>query len=282
MLIDTHSHLYFEEFKDDLKDVVKRAVENGVTTLFTVGVDVQTSQIAQELENNQVGFYSTIGIHPHNAFEYSQDPDKLIQQDIERLTEIYHSNPQKVIAVGECGLDYMFENNPDFVPSNLTAKQLKQLQQKLLIAQVNLARRLNLPLMIHCRDNRSQGPANTNCWEDTIEIIKDRSGILHCYSGLENITQKALKLNFLFSFAATITYPKNDYLRQAVKLIPLEKICLETDCPFLPPQGKRGQRNEPSTVKELAETVAQLKQTTFKEVAGQTTNNVYTMFKIDR
>ena len=262
MLIDTHSHLYFPEFKEDLNQVLEKCVADDVTTLIAVGVDIKNSYVAMQLSSDKVTFYSTIGIHPHNAHQYLDDSK--LEADLAELEKIYLENPEKVIAVGECGLDYMFESNPDFVPTGLTSEQLKKLQKKLFIAQMELAKKLNLPLVIHCRD----------AWNDCLEIAGDYFGLLHCYSGKEEITQKALQTNYLFSFAATLTYPKNDHLREAVKVIPLERIVLETDCPFLPPQGKRGQRNDPTTVVEIAQLIADIKGTSFDEVAAQTTTNV--------
>lgn len=279
MFIDTHSHLYFPEFKGDLEEVLDRCVKEDVKTLITIGVDIKTSQIALELESEKVKFYSTIGIHPHNAHEYIDD--KKLESDITELEKIYLENPKKVIAVGECGLDYMFDGNPDFVPVGLTAEQLKKLQKKLFNAQLNLAKKLKRPIIIHCRDDRSKDSDNIDAWEDVLEIAGDYFGLLHCYSGKKNITQKALNSNYLFSFAATLTYPKNDYLREAVKQIPLEKIALETDCPFLPSQSKRGQRNEPTAVVEIAELIAELKGVSFEQVADQTTKNVKNLLEIN-
>lgn len=279
MLIDTHSHLYFPEFKDDLSQVLDRSRENNVTTLFTVGVDIKTSQVALDLESDRVKFYSTIGIHPQNAHEYIDD--KKLEADLTALEKIYLENPKKVVAVGECGLDYMFEGNRDFVPSGMTSGQLKDLQKKLFKAQLDLAKKLNLPLVIHCRDDRSRDPDNVNAWNDVLEIAGDHYGLLHCYSGKETITQKALDSKFLFSFAATLTYPKNDYLREAVKQIPLTRIALETDCPFLPPQSKRGERNEPTTVIDIAKLIAEIKGIGLGEVANQTTRNVSKLLRFN-
>lgn len=267
MLIDTHSHLYFPEFKDDLEQVLDRCVENDVTALITVGVDVETSKISLELESSKVKFFSTIGIHPHEAHKYASSES--LQQAIAELEQIYLKNPKKVIAVGECGLDYLEKD-----------KKIRGLQKQLFQAQINLAKKLNLPLIIHCRDDRSENPENVDAWLDVLEMAGNYKGLLHCYSGTKEITQKALAANFLISFAATITYPKNEYLREAVKLIPLEKISLETDCPFLPPQSKRGQRNEPTTVAEIAKLIAELKEVNVQEIAKQTSDNVAQLFAI--
>ena len=142
-------------------------------------------------------------------------------------------------------------------------------------------KKLNLPLIIHCRDDRSKDPENSEAWDDTLEILGDQSAILHCYSGLSHNTSYILHTtNLTVSFAGNITYPKNEYLREAVKLLPLDRIVLETDSPFLAPQSKRGQRNEPSSVKEIAELIADLKGVSFEEVASQTTQNAKSVFNI--
>lgn len=292
MLIDTHAHLYWDSYQNDLNEVLKRSKEAGVKTIINVGVDIEKSQEAlkQAEEIRDLTFYSTIGIHPHEVLRLSFDKlriaqgkpshiDVLIHEDCRKLEQLYNSNPQKVVAVGECGLDFLFENNPDYNPSSLSTDVLKDLQRQLFQSQIDLAKKLNLPLIVHVRDDRSKNKENIECWLEALEMVKDHFGILHCYSGLPPITDN-LPPNFLVSFAANLTYPKNDYLREAAKLLPLKKICLETDSPFLSPQSKRGQRNEPSSVLEIAQLIAELKGVSFEEVANQTTKNVKSLFKI--
>ena len=289
MLTDTHAHLFWESFENDFDQVIQRSIDAGVTTIINVGTDIDSSKEALlQVQNKLATFpklttYSTIGIHPHDAIKYqsdnNQDPMTKIQKDIDELEEIYHSDPTKVVAVGECGLDFVFESNPDFVPANMTINQIKTLQKLLLKAQVNLAKKLNLPLLIHTRESTSTSSAPA-AWDEIWELIEDHYGILHCYSGDLEITKKVMNSNFLISFAATITYPKNEFLRKSAKLLPLEKIVLETDCPFLPPQSKRGQRNEPATIKEIAQLIAELKNISFQQVANQTTTNTKMIFKI--
>ena len=277
-LVDTHSHLFWDSFKDDFKEVIARALENGVNTAINIGVDVEISQTAADLDsgNPEMKFYSSIGIHPHEAYKYKDSG--VLDSDIAALEEIYKSNPEKVIGVGECGLDSLF--NPKYAPNGETLEELMDLQRKLFKAQINLAKKLKLPILIHCRDDRGKNPENTQCWDEVIEMTKDHFGIYHCYSGLLPTTQK-LSPNFMTSFAGNLTYPKNDYLKEAVKIIPLDKIVLETDCPFLPPQSIRGKRNEPSSVKEIAQTIADIKGVSFEEVAEQTTKNVKKLFKLN-
>jgi TatD DNase family protein len=278
MLIDTHAHLFWDSFKEDFDETIQRAVDAGVGTAINVGVDVGISQKALDLEsgNPQMKFYSTIGIHPHEAYKYADD--KIREADIGALEEIYQKNPEKVIGVGECGLDSLF--NPKYAPNGETLEELMDLQRKLFKAQIDLAKKINLPILIHCRDDRGKNPQNSQCWDEVLEMTSNHFGILHCYSGLMPTTKKALDSNFLFSFAGNLTYPKNDYLKEAVKIIPLDRIVLETDCPFLPPQSIRGQRNEPSSVKEIAQTIADIKEVSFEKVAGQTTENFLRLFKL--
>ncbi len=287
MLTDTHAHLYWESYKDDLDEVLQRSLTGGVTTLINVGVDVETSKKALKMvERKLQGIaglqaYSTIGIHPHEAVKYAMDTDVSIHEHIEDLKNIYMSNPKKVVAVGECGLDFFFENNPDHFPSNLSDENQKELQRRLLLAQKDLAKKLNLPLIIHIRDDRSKNPANSECWDEAVDLLKDHWGIFHCYSGLEQTTQRILgETRFLISFAATLTYPKNEYLRDAARIIPLGRIVLETDCPFLPPQSNRGERNEPQSVGEIAQLISELRGISFGEVAAQTTQNAKRIFKL--
>lgn len=304
MLIDTHTHLYWKEYEPDLDGVINRAKEADVKTIINIGVDVETSQKAlrqaQRLTTPDFTAYSSIGIHPHEAHKYAgRDGDNRILSDCEKLETIYLQNKDKIILVGECGLDFFFEGNRDFIPAGLTDDQLKNLQRKLFQAQIDLAKKLNLPLSVHCRDAKPQNPPlviatspvipteagiqknwlpdqvgdDRSAWDEVLEMVKDSRGILHCYSGLPETTKKAQALNFLISFAGNITYPKNQYLRNAATQLPLSKILLETDSPFLSPQSSRGQRNEPKSVREIAELIAQLKNTTLEQVAHQTTKN---------
>lgn len=278
-LVDTHAHLYFPQFQDDLEEVINRAKEAGVGVIINIGVDPEASKNAAQLENNQIKLYSSVGIHPHNAKNYLTNSNVSIQQDIKKLEKIYQSNAVKIVLIGECGLDFLFD--PEFVPSTLSLEQLKQIQIDLFQAQIKLAKKLQLPLSVHCRDDRSQNPANAEAWNKVIEMTTDHFGIYHCYSGLLKTTERIIKeTNFLVSFAATLTYPKNDYLIEAVKILPLERIVLETDCPFLPPQSKRGTRNEPITVTEVAQKIAEIKKISLEAVATQTTTNALKLFNI--
>lgn len=284
MLIDTHAHLYWEDYIADFDEVIQHCLDSGVTEIINVGVDVEKSKLAIELTSDKIKFYSTIGIHPHEAIRYTQskfDIDVSIHEDINKLEGIYKSNTSKCIGVGECGLDFFLDRNDIYPDISLPHDQIKKSQKKLFQAQIDLAKRLNLPLVVHCRDDRSKNPQNSEAWDKVLQMVDTHPTILHCYSGLLTTTNYILNTpNLLVSFAGTLTYPKNDFLREAVKLLPLEKIILETDCPFLPPQSKRGTRNEPANVLEIAQLIAQLKGLSIKEVANQTTKNVKKIFNL--
>lgn len=260
MLIDSHAHLYWDSYKDDFDQVIKQAQNVGVTTIINIGVDVKTSKKAVKLDSDKIKFYSTIGIHPHEAQKYEE-------KDIQDLEIIYRSYPEKVVAVGECGLDYAQNNNYN----DYNGHNFYNFQKKLFQAQIKLAKKLNLPLIVHCRE----------AWDETLKMIGSHPAVLHCYSGLPPTTNYILETtNLIVSFAGNITYPKNEYLREAVKVLPLEKIILETDSPFLSPQSKRGQRNEPANVLEIARLVADIKWTSLEEVARQTSKNVKILFNL--
>jgi TatD DNase family protein len=285
-LIDTHAHLFWESFQEDLGELLERALSSGVTNVINVGVDVKTSQIAVSqidiLNKSGLKAYSSIGIHPEEAHKYSNSstPHVSIHEDVSRLEDIYLSNTStpiksgsKVVGIGECGLDY----SPQYIPS----PEIKSLQIKLFQAQIELAKRLDLPLLVHIRDDRSKDPENSEAWDKAIEMTQNHFGIYHCYSGLPETTKHLLQTtNFLVSFAGNLTYPKNEWLRDSVKLVPLDRIVLETDCPFLPPQSIRGQRNEPASVLEVARMIAEIKGVSLEEVAEKTTENAKRILKL--
>ncbi len=293
MLIDTHAHLYWDSFKQDFDEVIRHSLDADVGIIINIGVDVETSKIAAELNSNKLKFYSSIGIHPHEAVKYKDNLDISIQKDIKSLEKIYLDNVDKVVAVGECGLDYAFSTSGESKPTS-EVFIVKNLQRQLFQAQIDLAKKLNLPLIVHCRDDRSKSsgstgtsavssvpsgspPAETSspsAWDEVLKMTKDYFGIYHCYSGLLPTTNRILQTNFLVSFAGNITYPQNEYLQEAARILPLEKITIETDSPFLPPQSKRGQRNEPAYVLEVVKEIARIKNQPIDQIVDQMWQNV--------
>lgn len=289
MLIDTHAHLYYDNFKPDFNEVIRRTKDAGVTTVINIGADLESSKKAVELESSQVKFYSTIGIHPHEVLRLTQDKQPisesihkhiglLASQDpvfsfhskIEKLEELYQSHPGKVVAVGECGLDYFF-SGVDYSPSLLPEGKQKELQKILFASQISLAKRLNVPIIIHCRDS----------WNDIfLPELHEASGVFHSFTGSPEVAQKVLDMGYYLGLTCPITYPKNEYLRQIIKESPLEMLLTETDCPFLPPQSMRGQRNEPANVTEVVKVIAEVKGISFDEAAAVTYKNAQKLFSV--
>ncbi|MFH0790139.1 MAG: TatD family hydrolase [Candidatus Omnitrophota bacterium] len=251
-LIDTHCHLDFPEFEQDRDEVIKRAKENGIDYLINVGSSLQGSKDSLELALNYDCIYAVVGIHPHEA----DNTDNAAIAVIEDLAK-----KNKVVAIGEIGLDYY---------RNYSAPQN---QKRLFTALIKLAKSLNLPLVLHSRQAE----------EETLNIIKEftpQKAVVHCFSGSEDFLRQCLDLGLFISFTCNITYKKAENLKNVVKLVPLERIMLETDCPYLPPEGFRGRRNEPFQVKLLAEEISKIKGIPFGEIARVSTENAKVFFNI--
>ena len=286
MLIDTHCHLDFPEFDQDRDEVIRRAKDEGIGYIINVGASLWGSKKALELSRQHNFIYPTAGLHPHEA-------DKFVEADKVTIEEL--AKEDKVVAIGETGLDYYKNYTPrpktapfrarmncgrlsipplgtsDFSPGGLHSKVENQ---KILFRYlVKLAKDLNLPLVIHTRQAE----------EDTLNILNEAipvKCVVHCFSGDENFLKKCLDSGFFISFTCNITYKKAQDLRRYVKLTPLERLMLETDAPFLPPEGFRGKRNEPAYVKLLAREIARIKGVSPEEVAGVTTDNARRFFNL--
>lgn len=252
MLIDTHCHLDFPEFDKDRDEVIKRARNGGIGYIINIGAGLSASKKALELSRQYDFIYATVGIHPHEADKF----DAPARIALRALAE-----KDKVVAIGEAGLDY-YRNY-----SKVEA------QKSLFVYLVNLAKDLGLPLVIH----------NRQAERDTLKILKEAQPekiVVHCFSGDENFLQECLASGFFISFTCNITYKKAENLRKLVKLTPLERLFLETDAPFLPPEGLRGRRNEPLYVKYLAREVSRIKGISVDELARITTDNAKLFFNI--
>lgn len=251
-LIDTHCHLDFPEFDCDRKAVLERANTKGINHIINIGSSLNGSKRAVELSEEYDCVYATVGIHPHEADNFDREKEKAIKE---------LAGSKKVVAIGEIGLDY-YRNYSK-----------AENQKPLFKCLVSLAKEYNLPVVIH----------NRLAEEDTLRILKDAMpirAVVHCFSGDENFLNQCLELGFFVSFTCNITYKKASNLRNLVNIAPIERIFLETDAPFLPPEGMRGQRNEPSYVKELAEEIARIKNKNFEEIANITTNNAKGFFNL--
>ena len=251
-LVDTHCHLDFPEFRQDLDQVIQRARDNGIGYIINIGSSLEGSKKSLELSLKYDFIYAAVGLHPHEA----DKANTWVKSELRELAK-----KDKVVAIGEIGLDY-FKNYSQ-----------AENQKSLFISLIKLAQDLNLPLVIH----------NRQAQDDTLTILKKAlplSAVVHCFSGDEKFLEECLTLGFLVSFTCNITYKKANLLRQLVKMTPLDRLLLETDAPFLPPEGLRGKRNEPMHVKVLAEEIAGIKGTTAEEVAKITTENAKNFFKL--
>lgn len=283
---DIHTHLYWDSYDLDRDEVIARAHTAGIENMFAIGCTVDESQRCTLLAEKYPEIYASIGIHPHE-FRTAADV-KNLAADIAAL-RVLASGSKKVIAIGECGLDYyvrpaVMDPQRAFVGRGAMAisEETKAVQREGFLAQIALARSLGLPLIIHCRD----------AYEDMFEILKSECAdisacILHCYMGDTEVTRKFLELpNVYFSFTANITYPvkkalvgTKDDLSETVKRIPLDRLFAETDCPFLAPQSKRGQRNEPASAAIVAEEIARLQGINRDDLVQQIDNNFRQVFR---
>lgn len=263
MFIDSHAHLEGHRFDSDREQVIARGREAGVETIVAIGngdgpVNFDCGiQLAEQYEF----IYATIGIHPHEA--------KLADQAAFDRMEQLAKRP-KVIAWGEIGLDYYYDHSP------------RDVQQDVFVKQMELARSAKLPIVIHCRPSEGSEDA----WEDCLRLIQEQwapagiGGILHCFTGNAAQAKRALDMGFLISFAGNVTFPKAQQIRDAALEVPLDRMLIETDSPFLAPVPFRGKRNEPAFVKEVARQLGELRGFSLEEIAAQTTENFQRFFSL--
>ncbi len=228
--VDVHAHLEGEEFAEDREEVIDRAQSVGVEIIVNAATSRRSAQKTLELVERYPSLYASVGIHPQEI------GDEL--PDLSFLEE--YAQREKVIAIGEVGLDYYWD------------KSYIDQQKEVFCQQIELAKKLSLPLIVHSRESHN------DLWQIIKEKIGEEIVVWHCFSGDENILQEALSLPVYFSLGGVVTYPKATGLREVVKKIPLSRVLLETDAPYLPPQSRRGKRNEPAFLPETASFLAQL------------------------
>jgi len=252
-LIDTHAHLNLtDSYKKDLKEVIQRAKEAGVSKIINVGIDLKTSIQALELAYQYQGLYATAGIHPHEVRKVTEETYATLRALLQ---------DQKMVAVGEIGLDYAKEYSP------------RAQQQEHFLHQLALAKELKLPVVIHSRDASP----------DIMDLLKQElpeKFVFHCYAGSVEEAREILDLGGYISITGIVTFPKAENIRRIVRFVPLDRLMVETDCPFLTPVPHRGKRNEPAFVKFVAEAVAQVKGISLEECARQTTENARLFFRL--
>jgi TatD DNase family protein len=263
MFVDSHAHLDGKQFDPDREQTIARARDAGVRNIVAIGngdgpADVDCGiRLAEKYDF----IYATLGIHPHEA----RLADEAAYQNMERLA----SHP-KVIAWGEIGLDYYYDHSP------------REVQKEVFLRQMELAAAAKLPIVIHCRPSDN----SENAWEDCLGLISEHwssrgiGGILHCFTGTWPHAQRALDMGFLISFAGNLTFPKAQQIRDAAAQVPLNRILIETDSPYLAPVPNRGKRNEPAFVVETARKLGELRGMGADEIGELTTRNFYNFFKL--
>lgn len=258
-LIDTHAHIsHFKSYKQE--GVLTRARKAGVTKFVNVACSLEECQPHLELARKHVDIWSTAGMHP-TALPKDRDGS------LAKIREF--AKDEKVVAIGEIGLDYYHDKFPH------------EMQEDFFVAQLDIAKDFNLPAVIHCRSSKHPGQ-NEEVFEDVIRILEREhfsNGVIHCYSGNLIEAEKLLDLGLMISFTGIITYQSNEDLRKVVKMVPLDRMMLETDCPYLTIESKKGQ-GEPAYLVDIATFVAEVKGVNVEEVARMTTENAETFFKI--
>jgi TatD DNase family protein len=256
IFVDSHCHIDGEQFDGDRDEIVRRANDAGVKMMLTVGTgnphdgEIERAvKIAEKYEN----VFASVGVHPHDAKLYDDAAER-------RLIEL--AKREKTIAWGEIGLDYYYDHSP------------REMQREVFRRQIKTAKELDLPVIIHSREAD----------DETVEILSDeyktlgRGGVMHCFGGTKEMAQSMLDVGFYISFAGNVTFKKAENLREAARIVPLDKLLIETDCPFLAPVPNRGKRNEPSFVVHTARFLADFYGIALETLAEQTTSNFTALF----
>lgn len=254
MLIDSHAHLDDRRFDKDRDKIISSLKDSGVDIVINPGADLQTSIKAVSLAEEYDNIYAAVGVHPHSAKEMDDSTVAVLKS---------FTNREKVVAVGEIGLDYHYDNSP------------RDIQRKRFVEQLNMAKEVDLPVIIHSRSAAG----------DTFDILKEAQdgnleGVLHCYSGSIEMALEYIKLGFYISIAGPVTFKNARILKEVAKTVSLDKLLIETDAPYLTPEPYRGKRNEPIYVRYVAGTIAEIKGLTFEEVAKATAENTKRLFRI--
>lgn len=253
MLVDSHCHLDFPDFQEDFEAVLTRADEAGIKTMMTICTHVTKFDQVHDIAKAHDHIYCTVGIHPHNA---DSEPEVSVDELVEMA-----SHP-KVVGLGETGLDYFYEHSP------------RDIQRRQFRTHITAARQLDLPVIVHTRDAE----------EDTLEILEDEyakapfKGLIHCFSASDAFAKRVVELGFYISISGIVTFKKAQELRDTVQNVPMERLLVETDAPYLAPIPKRGKRNEPAYTAYTAACVAEIKGVSEEAFAEQSTENYFRLF----
>lgn len=254
MLFDTHVHLNAWQFKEDREETIQRAFDAGVEYMVVVGFDHETIPLAIEIAEQNENIYAAAGWHPVDAID-------MTEKELNWIEEL--SKHPKVVALGEMGLDYHWDKSP------------KDVQKEVFRKQIRLAKKLDMPIIIH----------NREATEDIIKILQEEDaqtvgGIMHCYNDAVQYVQTCLDMNFYISLGGPVTFKNATLPKEVAKEVPLDRLLIETDAPYLAPHPNRGKRNEPAYVKLVAEKIAELRGASLEEIAEQTTENAFHLFRI--
>lgn len=253
MIIDSHCHLNMKDFKGDLPIIIKNAKDNNISGMLTISTKIEEFEYVSKIAENNNNIWYSLGIHPHNVDNNFEDLEKTVDN---------FKLDKKFIGIGETGLDYFYEN------SN------RKIQIESFINHIELSRKTNLPVIVHTRDAD----------KDTIAILKSEykrkpfRGLIHCFTATEELANEAMKLGFFISISGIITFKNAQVLRDVVKKIPLERLLVETDAPYLSPEPLRGKRNEPANVMYTANYLANMLRIPAKKLYERTTNNFFNLF----
>ncbi|HXG67770.1 MAG TPA: TatD family hydrolase [Blastocatellia bacterium] len=259
MYVDSHAHIEMDRFDADREEVIQRALDAGVEIIVNVGngdVAHDSHASAFRLAEQYPFIYTTVGVHPHEA--------RLLDEELYARLQDLAAHP-KVIAWGEVGLDYYYDNSP------------RDAQRAAFRKQLRMARERGFPAVIHTRDAEA----------DTLAILREEwqgsglPGVIHCFTGTREFAEAAVELGFLISFSGVVTFKKSDDLRETARRLPMEKILIETDSPFLAPHPHRGQRNEPAYVVETARAIAAARGLTAEDVGRVTSENFRRLFRLN-
>jgi TatD DNase family protein len=259
LLIDSHAHIDLPEFNKDRDQVMARAREQGVRAVINVGVDAESSRKSLVMAKKYDDVFVAVGCHPHEA-------SRMKEGDLESLAEL--SKDSRVVAIGEIGLDFYRNLSPR--PSQLAAFQ----------KQLDLAVELGLPVVVHCRQAHKEVYDILSAWVKANPADNNRRGVIHCFSGNVDMARRYIELGFYISLAGSVTYPSAGELVEVAREVPLDRLLLETDCPFLAPQAYRGKRNEPAYMVSTAEKVAEVRQAPMEVVAEAAVRNTIALFRL--
>lgn len=258
---DSHSHYNDEKFDTDREEIIEKTFEDGITKFICAGYDLESSKKSLKIANKYENIYSIVGISPNDVPESEQDISKLLDELVKIINEDVN---KKIVAIGEIGLDYYWN------------KENKEIQKEMFKLQIEIANKCNLPIVIHTRE----------AVDDTLKILKENNvankGIFHCCPLNRELVKEGLRLGFYISFAGPITFKNSKNAEEVVSMVPIEKILIETDSPYLAPEPKRGTRNDSRNVKLVAQKVAEIKGLTLEEVGNQTYNNAMDIFNIKK